>query len=93
MIGFSDKLTPKDFKQLDSILEKYGDTIDIFVMQNEKQGEMYPNKPIHPIMLNKSYKKVSLVNNPQIFYPNVDDKEPEDVDMSQLSGSILVCSG
>lgn len=62
-------------------------------MQNKIQGELYPQLPIHSIYLSKSYKKVSLVSNPQIFYPNVDDKDPEDIDMDKLSGSILVCSG
>lgn len=33
-MGFCDKLTPKDYRRLDNILEKYGSSIDIFLMQS-----------------------------------------------------------
>lgn len=46
-------------------------------MPNINVAEVYPQKPLHPILFRKSYKKLNLVCNPQIFWPNSEDLHPE----------------
>ena len=70
VMGFRDKLNAVDYKRLDEILLNFGKLIDIHIMPNDKLGEIYPQKPLHPILFPNSYKKISLVNNPQIFHTN-----------------------
>ena len=72
VMGLGEKILSAELKELDGALCKYSHFIRIFLMPGENSRESFPQKPIHPVLFNASYRSssVQLVSNPQYFSPD-----------------------